>query len=232
MVKEKKERNPADAFRREQKKLQIKKAKVEKVKVQEVRSLLNDPQKIQDRITELQKESDQNKLDKSLKDKIKEMKEMHIIAVKKQKMSGSLPDKNVITSVRESSTSPIVSQSHGTTIPRRLDESVFYHPLYNPMAVPPPGQVQIYKPVSQPPPPPLGWSPYGPYQQPRPFLPIGGFNGPPPNHIRQIGGQNGIPMPPPPMSSNYGVRPIQQPTMTFVQVSLPYDDNYFFIFNY
>ena len=75
-----KDLNPADAYRKEQRKRELKKCKKDRAIVQEVKDLLNDPQKIQDEIDKVQKESDGNKLDKGLKDRIKELKNMKVVA--------------------------------------------------------------------------------------------------------------------------------------------------------
>jgi hypothetical protein len=199
MGKDKKGLNPADAFRREQKKHDAKKNKVAKQKVQEVRDLLNNPSKLEEKIKELQKESDENRLDKSLKDQIKQYKEMYEIALKKQKLGGTADAGDYDAPPSEPSRyapSSSSAQHYGAALAhhpappsamnlqsRRPDESIYYHPVYNPLGTPPPGQPQIYRPL----PPPRVTS-----SGPRPQRPMGG-----PVMI-PIGGQNGIPPPPPP----------------------------------
>ncbi len=80
MGKDKKGVNPAEAFRREEKKKQQKRNAQQKQAVKEIRTLLNDPDKIEDEIQRVQKQSDENRLDKSLKDRILELKRMKDIA--------------------------------------------------------------------------------------------------------------------------------------------------------
>eukprot|EP01035_Chromulina_nebulosa_P018331 gene18331-24022_t len=173
MGKEKKGLNPADAYRREQKKIQFKKNRVEKQKVKEIRELLNDPKKIQLEINKLQKESDENKLDKSLKDRIKELKEMEAIALRKVKSNDVIVDSESNSEINNSTTS-IVQRSIDIPKPivRRPDESIYYHPVFNPSGAPPPNQPQVYKPLVRP----------------------GSIT----NSTIPLGGQNGIPPPPPP----------------------------------
>ncbi len=53
---------------------EIKKSKFQQEKVREVRTLLNNPDKIEEQIRKVERESDENKLNKGLKDKIKEVR--------------------------------------------------------------------------------------------------------------------------------------------------------------
>ena len=59
--------NPADQFRKEQKKKEIKKSKNEQAELQKVRELLNDPVKIREEIEKLEKESQANKQPRACK---------------------------------------------------------------------------------------------------------------------------------------------------------------------
>lgn len=239
MGKQKRELNPADSFRREQKKLEGKKNKIAKKKVTEVRELLNDHKKIEEKLEKLKTESDQNKLDKGLKDQIKQLQEMHRIAVNKAKINGTYQSKSdVETSGQMSSSQDTesdtvtnnfpMSSSETTTIssfqsslpskfpsiPRRPDESIYYHPVYNPSGEPPPGQPQIYRPPQPPKVTISEGTPNVPQQRSMP-IPIGGQNGiplPSPQIQRNIpiGGMNGIPPPPPP-PLHMGVMPPPRP---------------------
>ena len=100
MAKDKRDINPAEYARREQKKRELKKNKIEKKKVAEVRSLLNDPSKLEEQIAELELEYSKNRLDKSLKEKVNQLKEMLVIAKKKQRGSGV--DGEVVSSTSSS----------------------------------------------------------------------------------------------------------------------------------
>ena len=90
MGKDKRGINPADAFRREEKKRQQKRNAVQKHALQEVRSLLNDVTKIDAEIEKVQAQSAENRLDKSLKDRIIELKKMRDVAEKKQRIDSQL----------------------------------------------------------------------------------------------------------------------------------------------
>lgn len=133
MGKDKREMNPAEAFRREQKKAMAKRNKESKKKVAEVRNLLNHPDLIQEKINILQKQSDENRLDKTLKDKIKEMKEMYDIALKKQQRGIPIQSSDKLKNEVDSS------------IHRKPEDSIYFDPVFNPTGHPPPGQKQVYK---------------------------------------------------------------------------------------
>jgi hypothetical protein len=224
MVKEKKGVNPAEAFRKEQKKKDGKKAHQQRQAVREVRSLLNDPTKIDDEIRKYQRMSNENKLDKSLKDKIEELQNMKTIAVRKQQIdviqgkraaspprsANSSEPAKLSSSFSSSSGVPMSVhpyqqfqppfQGYSPALPAMYQQ----HPLHpNPVVFPnqPPGPPMVYQPgrgIPPPPPPRLGGIPApllwnnqtssssssGPYRQPI------------------VGGQNGIPLPPPRLLSN------------------------------
>ena len=75
--------NPADQQRKLEKKKAIEKHKKQRAETNEVRSLLNDPSRIDDELQKLRSESESNKLDLNLKNKIKEMQKMKDIAMNK-----------------------------------------------------------------------------------------------------------------------------------------------------
>eukprot|EP01040_Poterioochromonas_malhamensis_P000142 gene142-148_t len=227
MGKDKKGINPADAFRREEKKKAIKKAQQQKKEVKEVRSLLNDPTKIDEEIAKYQKLSNESRLDKSLKDKIEELKQMKTIALRKQQIEviqGKRPRSDLPTTSETVQSLPTSSSQHippsfTTNLPvtRRPEESVYYHPTFNPLGFPPPGAPVLYRPTqylpvpSQPQMLPGGMIP-------RPVFgmaaPVGWNSGPrgipPPPPPRPggaiIGGVNGIPLPPPRPLSNQSLQ--------------------------
>lgn len=202
--------NPADAYRKEQKKKEIKKSKKEREKVREVANLLNNPEQIENEIRRVQKESDANKLDKGLKDRLKELKAMKIVADRKQRAKGVGASSD--GQERTSSAAP------PAPAPRKPEESVYYHPVFNPTGAPPPGQPPMYRPqgpvdgagtVPPPPPPPPRMPPSVPGMQPgvtgAPFL-----RGVPPNGRSAplpVGGMHGVPLPPPRPPGNISSAP-------------------------
>ena len=204
--------------------------------MQEVKELLNDPQKIQAEIDKVQKESDANKLDKGLKDRIKELKSMKVIAMKKQKIREETEklrasalqgpdedDDDVDESDSKELQDHVDEKSAHVAVPeaRSPEDSVYYHPIYNPTGEPPPGQPPMYKPSApKPPPPPLPDAVAQPPPPPPPpalmipnsnadaqqnaaatnaAIPAAPSHQQPSSQMHRfvIGGQGGIPLPPP-----------------------------------
>ena len=91
--------NPADAFRKEQRQRELKKAKEKKKVQQEVSALLSDPNKIDEEIVKVQKQSDENRMDNGLKIRLKELYQMKSIALKKQQQAKLLTS-NSTTSIQ------------------------------------------------------------------------------------------------------------------------------------
>ena len=98
-----KELNPADVYRKQQRKKDLKKCKENRNVVRSVQELLSDPGKIEDEIVKAQKASDASALDKGLKDRIKELKMMKSVAITKQKIdvASGRTDRDAATKLRE-----------------------------------------------------------------------------------------------------------------------------------
>ena len=203
--------HPTDAFRKEERARELKKNKKIKAQERALQEMLSNPQKIEDEIKKLQKESDENRLDKTLKDKIKEMKNMLIVANRKQKSkeatSRPLPLVRVETkeevgddSLTIVADTPKDSASNSTlaSSTKPLPEtSIYYHPLYNPSGDPPTGHMPQYR--SAPLSTVLPIDPCAPTTATAPLAPPGAPGLPPPPGSAGVlmGGQNGIPLPPP-----------------------------------
>ena len=204
MGKEKRELNPADKFRKEQKKKDIVKSKKVQGVKNEVRHLINDPERIDEEIAKVQRQSDENLLDKSLKDRIKELKLMKSVALKKQVIDANLgivkSDNNVNskTVARERENSSNLSSSGQfysaptDIIERKPENSIYFHPIHNPSGRPPPGQQAAY--ISRSKPTDISANPTPP--------------------SLQIGGTNGIPLPPP------------RPPASFLNQQVPVNQTY------
>jgi hypothetical protein len=226
MAKDKKGVNPAEQFRKQQKKKGIKKAQEQRKVVREVRSLLNDPEKIELEIVKYQKLSNENKLDKSLKDKILELKNMKSIALKKQQIEivqGRRPkaDDDDEDDSEGSDNEPAEPQSSSSVssssaIPPPLGYHQYPYPgmammpsyppnmPFNPAMMQYPGRPPLmYMPNGNIPPPPPPRAAYGGIPAPRGIIGAGGRG-------MVMGGMNGIP-PPPPRPMGGGVPlPLQQ----------------------
>ena len=98
-----KELNPADVYRKQQRKKDLKKCKENRNVVRSVQELLSDPAKIEAEIVKAQKASDESALDKGLKDRIKELKMMKSVAITKQKIdvASGKTDRDAASKIRE-----------------------------------------------------------------------------------------------------------------------------------
>jgi len=216
----KRDRNPVDAYRKEERQRELKKQKKVKEARQEATILLNNPDKIEEIIQKLQAQSEENRLDKTIKDKIREYQAMKSIAMKKQALN---PAFSVQGEGQGLSTATTTSTNSSSGSDRRPEDSIFYHPTYNPTGVPPAGKEPAYRPRPPEIPPPgqvlMGHQYQQQQYQQQQFAynnhhhsamhnvsagqVMGGINGiplPPPRGISTpaVGGMNGIPPPPPP----------------------------------
>ena len=98
-----KELNPADVYRKQQRKKDLKKCKENRNVVRSVQELLSDPAKIEVEIVKAQKASDESALDKGLKNRIKELKMMKSVAITKQKIdvASGKTDRDAASKIRE-----------------------------------------------------------------------------------------------------------------------------------
>lgn len=183
--------NPADSFRKQEKKKDIARNKKQKAAVKEVQVLLNDPSKIEAEITKVAKELEGNKANKTLRDKLAELQRMKEVALMKKSHETMLkkPDEKSV---------PPAEAPEATT---------YRHPQYYPPGAAPAGMPMHYRAPTMPLPymqgPPMQMYPQVPYgyNMPYPTLPMGGTSGiplpPPPRPGLPMGGSAGVPLPPP-----------------------------------
>ena len=188
--------------------------------LKKVRTLLNDPEKIDEEIERTQRLSEENLLDKSLKDRIRELKMMKSVALKKKLVdiavgrvksdqqedthdshsSGSTRDRHSGHTEHHADHRRIESSS--AFVEQKPENSVYFHPVHNPTGAPPPGQPQLY--IAKP-------------QQPS--------NIPSNMNAVAIGGINGIPLPPPrppPFPGSFGPHIPPAHLSMIPSVSYPY----------
>eukprot|EP01037_Dinobryon_pediforme_P025246 gene25246-27320_t len=219
-------------------------------------TLLNDPNKIDEEIEKTQRLSEENLLDKSLKDRIRELKMMKTVALKKKLVDaasgkikldqpeGASHYKEKISSSNHRSEEksrnehpPIhASSAPASVVVARIPEnSVYYHPVHNPLGTPPPGQPELYisKPPATAPRPPV---PAQPAQQLGQYIaPQSSLSAPPPPPPPRLsymnpaniafGGTGGIPPPPPLPNPSYLGNPIgiQDPSSYLNQQGQPFE---------
>ena len=205
--------NPADAFRKQEKKQQIARDKKQKAAVKEVRVLLSDPDKVDAEIARVSKELQGNLANKSLKDRLKELQRMKEVALCKRRREDLLRK-------------PDPAPTEGLDPTRRPEESLFYHPQFNPTGAPPPGQKPMYhsSPQTQAVPPAvLGYPGVAlPPLRVTPAAPSFGSQFRP--QSLPMGGVGGIPPPPPRMApapapqQQFPTQPAPQPQRRKAQV--------------
>ena len=206
MGKDRKDLNPGDQFRKEQRKQELKKNKQRLTLVRSVQELLSDPNKIDEEIAACKKKQAENKLDKRHQERIKELQRMKEVAINKQKMNAALGRSTAPSSSSSSSSSSSAAAAAGSADPGVTSKK-------GPTGTAPSSQPQPQPQTQQPPqfqPPQPGMS--MPIPMPHPSsVPQPGFLPPPPmsGGIMAIPGQGYFPPamfqqghfipPPPPM---------------------------------
>ncbi|XP_060172547.1 protein EARLY FLOWERING 5-like isoform X2 [Lycium barbarum] len=141
--------NPTDAFRKEQRKRELKRNKKERKKVREVGILKKDPDQLKDQIQKLEVMKAEGALDKARKHKKRQLEDTLNLVLKKRK--------EYEEKVKEKGEPPVMFSHLGP--PRRRtsaeeeemvkhpkpEDSVYYHPTLNPTGAPPPGKPPMFK---------------------------------------------------------------------------------------
>jgi len=150
--------NPADVQRRLERKEHLKKSKKKVEAVKEMKSMMENPDRIEEEIQKAQALSDATKLDKGLKEKVRELQQMKAVALKRQKERAEL---GIVSKAAPATSEPTSSSSTGantTPAPPRTappaqrglpqqhkpEDSVYYHPQFNPSGAPPAGRPWMY----------------------------------------------------------------------------------------
>ncbi|PWA77486.1 WW domain binding protein 11 [Artemisia annua] len=140
--------NPTDAYRKELRKKELKRNKKERKKVREVGILKKDPETLKDQIGKLEAMKADGALDKARKHKKRQLEDTLNLVIKKRK---EYEDK-----MKEKGEAPVMFSHLGPPRRRTAEEeeraqhpqpedSVYYHPQWNPTGAPPPGKPPMYK---------------------------------------------------------------------------------------
>ncbi|KAI0361149.1 hypothetical protein OH77DRAFT_1500558 [Trametes cingulata] len=145
--------NPADAYRKAQRKKELKKNKAERAKARDFALVKKDTRDLEDEIEKLESSSNLSAADKSrlteLKaelEKINKKKEEYVkehpehrkLVFKSRKPAESREDK------KDDSTAPKTRNLFRKNgLPRHPERSIYYDPIYNPYGVPPPGMPYV-----------------------------------------------------------------------------------------
>nr|XP_043614864.1 protein EARLY FLOWERING 5 [Erigeron canadensis] len=141
--------NPTDAYRKELRKKELKRNKKERKKVREVGILKKDPETLKEQIDKLEAMKADGALDKARKHKKRQLEDtLNLVMKKRKEYEEKLKEKGEAT----------VMYSHLGPPPRRRtseeeerathpqpEDSVYYHPQWNPTGAPPPGKPPMYK---------------------------------------------------------------------------------------
>ncbi|CAM8984234.1 unnamed protein product [Rhodiola kirilowii] len=142
--------NPTDAYRKEQRKKEIKRNKKERKKVREVGILKKDPESLREQIEKLEMMKADGALDKARKHKKRQLEDTLNLVIKKRKEYSE--------KLKEKGEAPVMFSHLGP--PKRLttaeeeeermrhpkpEDSVYYHPTLNPTGAPPPGKPPMFK---------------------------------------------------------------------------------------
>ncbi|XP_042757186.1 protein EARLY FLOWERING 5 [Lactuca sativa] len=140
--------NPTDAYRKELRKKELKRNKKERKKVREVGILKKDPETLKEQIDKLEAMKADGALDKARKHKKRQLEDTLNLVIKKRK--------EYEEKMKEKGEAPVMFSHLG--LPRRRtaeeeeraknlkpEDSVYYHPQWNPTGAPPPGKPPMYK---------------------------------------------------------------------------------------
>ena len=191
--------------------------------MREVNTLLSDPQKIAAEIERVQAESSASKLDLGLKNRLKELKMMQDVALKKQRQAALLKGESA-PSLKDLKTASLAPAAPAPALMQyRPQDSVYFHPTHNPSGAPPRGAIPMYKaPGSSNSALPRTFPPRSTSAPMAPVMNMGGVNGVPlpPPRMPAMGGMNGVPPPPPRLTAighipPAGAVPAAAPCFTF-----------------
>ncbi|EIW86936.1 hypothetical protein CONPUDRAFT_161566 [Coniophora puteana RWD-64-598 SS2] len=147
--------NPADAFRKAQRKKELKKNKTERAKTRDFALVKKDTKELEDDISKLEQSSNssaadkarlselKSELDKIMKKKeeyVKEHPEQRRLVYKTRRDEKSEADKEAPTPQKAARN---VFNKRG--LPRHPERSIYYDPVMNPFGVPPPGMPYVEK---------------------------------------------------------------------------------------
>ncbi|KAI9062957.1 hypothetical protein FKP32DRAFT_1612174 [Trametes sanguinea] len=149
--------NPADAYRKAQRKKELKKNKAGRAKARDFALVKKDTRDLEDEIEKLEARSD---LSASEKSRLTELKsELEKIMQKKEEYVKEHPEhRKLVFKSRRPAESRDEKKEEGTApktrnlfrkngLPRHPERSIYYDPVYNPYGVPPPGMPYVERPL-------------------------------------------------------------------------------------
>ncbi|RLN89210.1 hypothetical protein BBJ28_00011482 [Nothophytophthora sp. Chile5] len=145
--------NPMEAFRREQKKKELKKHRQERQKEKQGKLAAMDAAELQDQLKNLERQVASNPTDGPTRKRKQELEDTLRAVVKKQKEVGGRKDTFIAEEERRKQAeapppAPLTMTELAEANKERFqnpENSVYYHPTLNPFGAPPPGKPQMYR---------------------------------------------------------------------------------------
>ncbi|KAG6955488.1 hypothetical protein JG687_00011167 [Phytophthora cactorum] len=137
--------NPMEAYRREQKKKELKKHRVERQKDKQAKLSVMDPVEIREQLKNLERQVAANPTDGPTRKRKQELEDTLRAVVKKQKELADEERKKQANAPPP----PPMSMAELTQANKEKfqnpENSIYYHPTLNPFGAPPPGKPQVYR---------------------------------------------------------------------------------------
>ncbi|KAG6959330.1 hypothetical protein JG688_00010123 [Phytophthora aleatoria] len=137
--------NPMEAYRREQKKKELKKHRVERQKDKQAKLSVMDPVEIREQLKNLERQVAANPTDGPTRKRKQELEDTLRAVVKKQK---ELADEERKKQAYAPPPPPMSMAELTQTNKEKFqnpENSIYYHPTLNPFGAPPPGKPQVYR---------------------------------------------------------------------------------------
>ncbi|GAB9473411.1 unnamed protein product [Globisporangium polare] len=201
--------NPMNAFRREQKKKELKKHKTERQRDKKQKLATMDAEELKTQLKTLERQVQMNPADGPTRKRKQELEDTLNAVLKKQKeMEAEQEQEEQVQ--KEPKTIQELTEANKERY-QNPENSVYYHPTLNPFGVPPPGRPQMYRV-----PPPVTAQARPQQQHARPYhangpRPTRGGRGPP--RYQGNRGTGHPPPPPPPASVEPPKRPGKRPPL-------------------
>ncbi|ETL32403.1 hypothetical protein L916_15038 [Phytophthora nicotianae] len=158
--------NPMEAYRREQKKKELKKHRLERQKDKQAKLSAMDPVEIREQLKNLERQVAANPTDGPTRKRKQELEDTLRAVVKKQKEMVDEERKKQANAPPPPPKSMAELTQANKEKYQNPENSIYYHPTLNPFGAPPPGKPQVYR--NMPAGAVVGAAPRGPPRQGRP----------------------------------------------------------------
>ncbi|CAI5746860.1 unnamed protein product [Peronospora destructor] len=137
--------NPMEAYRREQKKKELKKHRMERKKDKEVKLSSMDPVELKEKLKNLERQVAANPTDGPTRKRKQELEDTLRVVVKRQKEMAEEERKKLADAPPPLPMSITKLTEANKEKFQNPERSIYYHPTLNPFGAPPPGKPQMYR---------------------------------------------------------------------------------------